>query len=242
MNTLHRTEAGRTDPQLGCDGNMSDQPMHRISTVPKEQSVFLRCSKRTVDISVSLIFFLVFGWLYLLLWIGVRITSGGPAIYSQPRYCRNGVVFKFYKFRSMVPNADVVLEEHLKRDSAARRQWADFQKLDKDPRVTKFGVFIRKTSLDELPQFWNVLKGDMSIVGPRPCMVSQKELYGKYWSYYCAVRPGITGLWQVSGRNKLSFQRRIALDVEYVENLSFLNDIRIFLRTIGVVITGSGSR
>ncbi|MEJ1165869.1 sugar transferase [Variovorax sp. CCNWLW186] len=202
----------------------------------------LRIAKRAVDISASLFFFTAFGWLYVLLAIGVFLSSGAPVLYSQPRYGRGGRVFKFYKFRSMLPNSAQILEEHLKNDPVARQQWDDYQKLENDPRITRFGKFIRKTSLDELPQFWNVLVGDMSLVGPRPCMLDQKGLYGADWSFYCAVRPGITGLWQVSGRNQLSYKKRVALDVTYVETLSVGRDIGIFIRTIWVVAVGHGSR
>lgn len=205
-------------------------------------SPMLRAGKRTVDISAALFFFCAFGWLFAILAVGVLITSGAPVLYSQPRYGRGGRIFKFYKFRSMLPNSAQILEEHLKNDPVARQQWAEYQKLENDPRITPFGKFIRKTSLDELPQFWNVLVGDMSLVGPRPCMLDQKSLYGSDWSFYCAVRPGITGLWQVSGRNQLSYKARVALDVAYVETLSVSRDIGIFIRTIWVVAVGHGSR
>lgn len=205
-------------------------------------SAALQMSKRVVDIAASLFFFVIFGWLYVFVWLGVFITSGGPAIYTQYRLGKDGRVFKFYKFRSMVRDSNVVLESHLRSDPLAQQQWTDFQKLENDPRITRFGYFIRKTSLDELPQFWNVLRGDMSLVGPRPCMLDQKDLYGADWRYYRAVRPGLTGLWQVSGRNHLNFQRRVALDVNYVQTLSVTKDIKIFLRTVWVVVTAHGSR
>lgn len=205
-------------------------------------STMLRAGKRAVDIAAALFFFCAFGWLFAILAVGVLITSGAPVLYSQPRYGRGGRIFKFYKFRSMLSNSAQILEEHLKNDPVARQQWAEYQKLENDPRITPFGKFIRKTSLDELPQFWNVLVGDMSLVGPRPCMLDQKSLYGSDWSFYCAVRPGITGLWQVSGRNQLSYKARVALDVAYVETLSVGRDIGIFVRTIWVVAVGHGSR
>lgn len=213
-----------------------------VLTSPRQHSVMLYAAKRGIDIIAALFFFLTFGWLYLALWIGVLLTSGAPGIYSQPRYGKGGKVFKFYKFRSMVTNSAEVLEEHLKADPVAKKQWLEFQKLEKDPRITRFGSLIRKTSLDELPQFWNVLIGDMSLIGPRPCMLSQQELYGDCWKHYCAVRPGITGLWQVSGRNQLTYHRRVGLDVEYVENLSLIKDFSILMKTFLVVATGHGSR
>jgi lipopolysaccharide/colanic/teichoic acid biosynthesis glycosyltransferase len=160
----------------------------------------------------------------------------------QPRYGRNGKVFRFYKFRTMVPDADMVLARHLRENEAARREWQKFQKLEHDPRITRFGAFLRKYSIDEFPQFWNVLRGDMSMVGPRPCMFAQKELYGAYWDHYCAVRPGITGLWQVSGRNEVSYRRRAAMDAEYVVTLSMHGDLLILLKTFAVVARARGSR
>ena len=202
----------------------------------------LQVAKRSVDIAVALFFFIAFGWLFVLIGICVLAGSGAPVLYSQPRYGKGGRVFRFYKFRSMMPNSAQILEEHLRNNPAARQQWDEYQKLEDDPRITRFGKFIRKTSLDELPQFWNVLTGDMSLIGPRPCMLEQKSLYGQDWSHYCAVRPGITGLWQVSGRNQLSYNARVALDVRYVETLSVGKDVDIFFRTIWVVAIGHGSR
>lgn len=212
------------------------------SAMQKNTSTIFAFGKRTVDILSSLFFFLCFGWLYIIVWMGVLFTSGGPGLYSQPRYGKGGKPFKLYKFRSMVKDSAAVLDDHLRKDENARKQWNEFQKLDNDPRITKFGLLIRKTSLDELPQFWNVLKGDMSLIGPRPCMLGQESLYGDKWCYYCAVRPGITGLWQVSGRNQLSYVQRVELDMLYVKNLSALSDARIFLKTLWVVVTGHGSR
>ncbi|MGJ7562524.1 sugar transferase [Variovorax sp. GB1R11] len=207
-----------------------------------KQSRLLSAAKRAVDIGGACLFFLAFGWLYALIWVGVVSTSRGPGIYSQTRLGRNGNVFKLYKFRSMIPDATQALESYLDANPDARKQWENYQKLDGDPRITTFGKFIRRASLDELPQFWNVLKGDMSLIGPRPCMVEQKRLYGSYWKYYCAVRPGLTGLWQVSGRNHLSYRQRVELDSQYVKNISVYGDILIFIKTLWVVISGHGSR
>lgn len=204
-------------------------------------SRLLMATKRGADIVMACGFFLFLGWAYALVWLGVLLTSGSPAIYKQPRYGRDGRVFSFYKFRSMVPDSDAVLARHLRENEEARRQWAMYQKLEHDPRITPFGAFLRKYSLDELPQFWNVLKGDMSMVGPRPCMFSQKDLYGVYWPHYCSVRPGITGLWQVSGRSEVSYRRRAAMDADYVATLSLRQDIAILLKTFRVVLGARGS-
>ena len=220
-----------------------------MNTLPSNAAVhspgnsrLLMGTKRAVDVLLAGGFFLLLGWACALVWIGVLLTCGKPGIYKQPRYGRDGRVFSFYKFRTMVPDADAVLERYLRGNEAARRQWEMYQKLDRDPRITRFGAVLRKYSLDELPQFWNVLKGDMSVVGPRPCMFAQKELYGVYWSSYCAVRPGITGLWQVSGRNEVSYRRRAAMDADYVATLSIRQDIAILLKTFLVVAGARGSR
>lgn len=201
-----------------------------------------RAAKRVMDILGALVFFTFFMPVFLGVALGVAFTSSGPIFYSQRRAGRYGRSFNFYKFRSMVVDSDRALAKHFDKHPAARAQWNKFQKLDNDPRITKFGQFIRRTSLDELPQFWNVLMGDMSLVGPRPCMQSQRQLYGKYWPDYCALRPGLTGMWQVSGRNRLTFQERVSMDSRYAREWSVWLDIRILLQTVRVVLTGDGSR
>jgi lipopolysaccharide/colanic/teichoic acid biosynthesis glycosyltransferase len=209
---------------------------------PRRLSTFECAAKRAIDIVGALVFFLVCGPLYLLVALGVRISMGRPIHFWQNRLGAQGQRFRFYKFRSMVHNSDHVLDEFLSRNDMARTEWDTFQKLEKDPRITPIGQMIRKMSLDELPQFWNVLKGDMSLVGPRPCMERQKSLYGKNWEHYCTMRPGITGLWQVSGRNKLPYAKRVELDAYYVSNWSLWLDIKILFKTVRTVITGDGSR
>jgi Undecaprenyl-phosphate galactose phosphotransferase WbaP len=198
--------------------------------------------KRCFDVVAAATFLIVFLPLFLVVALGVGLSSPGPIIYAQERIGRNGRSFRFYKFRSMVMNSDEVFSAFLDSCHEARVQWEQYQKLERDPRITPFGRFIRKTSLDELPQMWNVLVGDMSLIGPRPCMPQQKNLYGTYWGAYCAVRPGITGLWQVSGRNKLTYEQRVILDVRYVTGWSIWLDARILAKTVGVVLTGDGSK
>ena len=198
--------------------------------------------KRAIDIVGALVFFLVFGPLYLLVAGGVLISMGRPVHFWQYRLGRHGKRFRFHKFRSMVRDSGEALDAYLSRNDVARTEWATFQKLEHDPRITPFGHFIRRLSLDELPQFWNVLKGDMSLVGPRPCMERQRSLYGSHWSDYCAMRPGITGLWQVSGRNRLSYAQRVELDAEYVRNWSLWLDVKILMRTVFAVLAKDGSR
>lgn len=234
--TAHGNVVRRFTP----DGGGSSAPPAYLR--PRNLTRLERATKRAIDIVGALTFFILFGPLYLLVALGVRISMGRPVHFWQNRLGESGQRFRFYKFRSMVHNSEVVLDEFLSRNDMARTEWDTFQKLEKDPRITPIGQFIRKLSLDELPQFWNVLKGDMSLVGPRPCMERQRSLYGKGWEHYCAMRPGITGLWQVSGRNRLSYARRVELDMEYVSNWSLWLDIKILLKTVRAVVTGEGSR
>jgi exopolysaccharide production protein ExoY len=196
--------------------------------------------KRAMDIAICLIASPV------ALLIGVPIAvflkiGGGPIVYAQPRVGRYGQQFQCLKFRSMVCNADVRLQHVLDSDAKARREWAQFQKLAKDPRITWFGKLLRAFSLDELPQFINVWRGEMSIVGPRPITPDQIQLYGEQFPLYCAMKPGITGLWQVSGRNRHTFEARVALDTRYAKTHSLLGDTVIILRTLPVVLSGSAS-
>lgn len=197
--------------------------------------------KRTFDIIFSTIAIVFLAPLLVCLMAAVRLTSPGPVFYSQMRVGRGGEAFKFYKFRSMRVDAENALRELLTNDFAAREEWEKYQKLVNDPRVTPIGKILRQTSLDELPQFWNVLRGDMSVVGPRPVTAGERTRYGDCWRYYCAVRPGITGLWQVSGRSSLTYEDRVRLDVEYVRGASILLDLKILLRTITVVLGMRGS-
>lgn len=198
--------------------------------------------KRAIDIIGSLVFFLIFGWLYIAVWITVMITTGRPAIYKHARVGKAGKEFNCLKFRSMVLNSAEVLQRYLAENPAARTEWEKDFKLKDDPRITRFGKILRKTSLDELPQFWNVLKGEMSLVGPRP--VVRKELqkyYGKRSIAYASVRPGITGPWQVGGRSDLDYDQRVFLDAEYARNWTVRGDIKILIKTVSAVLSRRGS-
>lgn len=197
-----------------------------------------RLMKRSFDIMVSGLALLALS--PLLLFIAVMVKrDGGEIILNQfnQRVGQHGRHFTQYKFRSMVRDNDIILQKYLAANPAEAEQWATYQKLTNDPRITPFGRFIRKTSLDELPQLFNVFKGDMSLVGPRPILLSQKEFYGDDFSYYTAVRPGITGPWQVSGRNTLSFDERVQLEAWYARNWSLWMDIVILLKTPGAVVS-----
>jgi lipopolysaccharide/colanic/teichoic acid biosynthesis glycosyltransferase len=171
----------------------------------------------------------------------IRVTSPGPVFFGHDRIGRNRKVFRAWKFRSMHVNADELLEEHLASNPEAREEWAKDQKLKDDPRLTLVGRFLRRTSLDELPQLWNVICGDMSLVGPRPIVEGEVGKYGTEFERYMSVPPGITGLWQVSGRNNTTYEERIQLDATYVENWSLALDAYILGRTFEAVFTGEGA-
>lgn len=164
--------------------------------------------------------------------------EGGSPFYTQTRIGRDGRSFRMWKLRSMVNDADARMADYLAANPAARAEWETTQKLKQDPRITSFGKFLRKSSLDELPQLWNVFVGDMSLVGPRPMMVSQRALYPG--TAYYALRPGITGLWQTAGRNRTSFEARAEYDATYEADLSLATDLKILVRTVGVVVKCTG--
>ena len=166
----------------------------------------------------------------------VILTSPGPVFFSHRRIGRGGVFFSMWKFRTMCVNSTEVLEQHLAMHPEEREEWNSFHKLKNDPRVTPLGKFLRRSSLDELPQLWNVLTGRMSLVGPRPIVAAEAEKYGNDFGYYLAVKPGLTGLWQTSGRSTLTYDERVALDRRYVENWSLARDFRILLRTFTRIV------
>lgn len=166
----------------------------------------------------------------------IKIFDNGPVFYAHARLGRHGRIFKCLKFRSMRVDAQERLAALLLSDPAVAAEWRESQKLKNDPRVTKLGHFLRKSSLDELPQLWNVLKGDMSLVGPRPITRAELERYGRDRRYYLLVRPGITGLWQVSGRSNTNYERRVRFDKQYVERWSFVGDLNILVKTVPAVL------
>jgi exopolysaccharide production protein ExoY len=180
----------------------------------------------------------------LMLWVAWRIwrVDGSPVLYGGWRVGRGGRLFRCLKFRTMVLDAQPALERLLREDPAARAQWEREQKLDDDPRVTPVGRFLRRSSLDELPQLFNVLRGDMALVGPRPITVPELERYGAARWHYLNVRPGMTGLWQVSGRSDVSYPQRVQLDRSYVEQRTLVGDVQILLRTVKVVLGHDGAR
>jgi undecaprenyl-phosphate galactose phosphotransferase len=196
--------------------------------------------KRCFDVVVSASVLAVASPLFL--YIAFRVSqSGRPIFFGHTRVGQHAKPFKCYKFRTMAPNADQLLAELLARDPEARAEWERDFKLKNDPRITPIGRFLRKTSLDEIPQLWNVLKGDMSLVGPRPVVTAELERYGTQVDYYLEAKPGISGLWQISGRNDVSYDTRVYLDAWYVKNWSLFNDIVILLRTVKVIFRKDGA-
>jgi len=199
-----------------------------------------RILKRIMDVLGSLGIIILLSPVLLYLYFSVK-KNGGNAIYGHPRIGRNGKIFKCLKFRSMVVNSKEVLDELLRTDPEARAEWEKDFKLKNDPRITKIGAFIRKTSLDELPQLFNVLKGEMSLVGPRPIVADELERYQDDVEYYLMAKPGMTGLWQVSGRNDVDYNTRVYFDSWYVKNWSLWNDIAILFKTVNVVLKKDGA-
>jgi exopolysaccharide production protein ExoY len=209
-----------------------ETPAHRASGL---------ASQRAVDLFVAVSAIIALGPLMLALAFLTWASDGGPAFFGHVRVGRMGQLFRCWKFRSMVPNADNVLSDYLDSNPEARAEWEACHKLRHDPRITRIGRFLRASSLDELPQLWNVLVGEMSIVGPRPIVVAEIDKYKSNFTTYCACRPGITGLWQISGRSDVSYQQRVALDTLYAKSRSLMLDVRIMASTIPAVLARRGS-
>jgi exopolysaccharide production protein ExoY len=197
---------------------------------------------RALDILIAaaaLVFFLP---LFLVIALAIKLTDPGPVFFGHRRIGLGGTSFRCWKFRSMVVDAEARLAAILASDPEAAREWAEHQKLTDDPRVTRLGNFLRRSSLDELPQLWNVLAGEMSIVGPRPIVETEAARYGQHFALYCLVRPGITGLWQISGRSDIHYFERVLLDVRYVSSRTTWRDLRIIALTVPSVLAARGSR
>jgi exopolysaccharide production protein ExoY len=197
--------------------------------------------KRLLDILISSIALLAFSPLFLFVALLLKIVDPGPIFFRQTRIGFSSSRFGCLKFRTMVADGDAVLARHLHACPEAATEWAETRKLKNDPRITALGQILRQLSLDELPQLWNVLRGDMSIVGPRPIVVDEIKMYGPSAGHYLLTRPGLTGAWQVSGRNDVSYERRVLLDRDYVENWSLWRDLKIIVKTVPVVIAARGT-
>lgn len=212
--------------------------------LPKN-GTYYEMGKRGFDILFSLCA-LVFGFpLFILIALLIKLTSKGPVFYCSMRLGKRGKLFNFWKFRTMYTNADLKLRQLLEENPLLHEEWKQYFKLKKDPRLTRIGRFLRKTSLDEFPQFWNVLAGDLSVVGPRPYLPHETDEIKKFIKEDIAkllsVRPGLTGIWQTSGRSQLPFKQRVLLDLNYVSQRSFFFDLRLIAKTIPMMFFPRGA-
>lgn len=204
-------------------------------------SASFRFTKRAFDLFGVLLVSPLLVPLLLMVTALVKLTSAGPAFFSHRRICRDGEFFSMFKFRTMVVDSSAVLEQYFRLHPEALSEWQTTHKLRCDPRVTPLGRVLRRLSLDELPQIWNVIKGQMSLVGPRPIVAAEVEKYGQSFHVYTAVNPGITGLWQVSGRSLLTYEERVELDCRYVLTFSVWQDVKILAMTAWAVVSQEGA-
>lgn len=211
----------------------------RMAHRREARKFYTRYTKRIVDMGLALLLLPVLVPVIATLWAMTR-TDGGPGFFGHRRIGKNGKVFRCWKIRTMVPNAEERLVAYLANNPAAAEEWARDHKLTDDPRITKIGRFLRETSLDELPQIWNVLMGEMSFVGPRPVVRAEMKKYGHGRTAYLTMKPGITGLWQVSGRNDVSYDERVAMDIEYLQTVSLKTDLQLIAKTAGSVMNRTG--
>ena len=200
-----------------------------------------RCTKRVFDVLLVLLSLPVLLPLLAVISALVILSSRGPVFYSHRRIRQNGAFFSMWKFRTMCENSAEVLEDYLASHPEARMEWNRTHKLKRDPRITGVGRVLRRYSMDELPQVWNVVRGQMTLVGPRPIVAAEVEKYGDSFQHYCHVKPGLTGLWQVSGRSELSYAQRVALDCDYVQRWSLRRDVVILSRTLSSVVNKDGA-
>jgi exopolysaccharide production protein ExoY len=235
-------------PALGLFGGIGEEPLvEAMSTLPAAPSVapvsptaWALSLYRCMDITLAMICLLALWPVMACAALMILISSPGPIFYSQRRFGRQGMIFGCLKFRTMEVDAERRLAELLQSSPEISALWARDRKLRDDPRITYFGRFLRRYSVDELPQLFNVLRGEMSIVGPRPLATDEAHFYGDAFAAYCSLKPGITGPWQISGRNQISFLGRARLDCEYARTKCVRQDCRIILRTIPVVLRGTG--
>jgi exopolysaccharide production protein ExoY len=201
----------------------------------------LNAATRVIDVILSAAAIVFMAPAFLVIAAMIWLDDRGPVFFNHERIGLGGRTFKCLKFRSMSVDAEARLENLLATNPLARAEWEREHKLRDDPRITPIGAFLRKSSLDELPQFFNILRGDMSLVGPRPIVDAEVARYGKHFRHYCAVRPGLTGLWQVSGRNDVSYRDRVVMDVAYVRSKCVTLDLEILFKTVPAVLLRRGS-
>ena len=214
-----------------------------IENTKKLKTKIYETTKRIIDIIASVIGIIVLIPLTAMIWFAnLFVKDNGPVFYTQERIGKDGKLFKLYKYRSMVVNADDKLSKYLAENEEAREEYKEYKKLKNDPRITFIGKFIRKTSIDEFPQFINVLKGEMSLVGPRPYLPREIEDMGENYNEIIKVKPGLTGLWQVNGRSDTTFELRTTIDKDYVQRRGMILDIKIFIRTFLKVFGKEGAK
>ena len=225
-----------------------DSNMENVSLIPiklERNRIIVKTEKilkRALDILGGICGTILLIPITIGIWIANKIIGDkGPVFYTQERIGQNGKIFKMYKYRSMVIDADERLEKYLEENEEAREEYREYKKLKNDPRITKIGKFIRKTSLDEFPQFINVLKGEMSLVGPRPYLPREKEDINGFFNYITACKPGITGLWQTRGRSSTTFTDRLTLDMSYYYDHTLKSDIKILYKTVENVVKKEGA-
>jgi Undecaprenyl-phosphate galactose phosphotransferase WbaP len=228
-------------PASALQPYVAESRFQRLASAGPQRLFRYRVIKRGFDIAVILILSPFLLLVVAAIALAVRLTSPGPIFFSHRRIRRHGAFFTMWKFRTMCVNSSQVLEEHLASNAEARKEWRTTHKLRRDPRVTPVGEFLRRTSLDELPQLWNVLTGSMSLVGPRPIVAAEVEKYGEYFADYCMVKPGITGLWQVSGRSSTTYEQRVQFDHVYAHTWSLTGDFKILVRTLTAVVNKEGA-
>ena len=232
----------KEDILLYENGNIEDleviKQKNKRTSVNKIEAVL----KRGIDILGGICGTLLLIPLTIIIWIANKLAKdNGPIFYKQTRIGKDGKLFKMYKYRSMVVGADEILKTYLEENEEARKEYKKYKKLKNDPRITKMGKFLRKTSLDEFPQFINVLKGDMSLVGPRPYLPREREEINGFFKYITSCKPGITGLWQTRGRSNTTFTDRLTMDMEYYHNHSLKQDIKLIYKTVRNVVKKEGA-
>ncbi len=225
----------------GVSIELNNQKLNQPIVI-RENELFYNAVKRLFDIIVSIIALVILSPMLIIIAIMIKLDSKGKVIFKQERIGKNGRPIYIYKFRTMIPDAEEVLKKLLKEDSKIRKEYSINKKISNDPRVTKIGKLLRRTSLDEVPQFLNILLGDMSFVGPRPYLYREIKDMGKYYQNIVKMTPGLTGLWQVSGRNNIEFKNRCVLDNKYHEIRGFKTDLMIIVKTFEVVIFGRGAK
>lgn len=236
------------DDFAGEEGILQNSTIDNVRAIKKEKTktnkkIMYNFIKRTIDAIGALIGIIILIPATIIIYLARKILKEdkGPLFYEQLRYGKNGKVFRLYKFRSMCIGADKKLKEYLENNEEARKEFEKTHKLQNDPRITKIGNFLRKTSLDELPQMINILRGDMSFVGPRPVVEKEVEDYGKNKEKFLSVKPGLTGYWQVNGRSNTTYEERMEMELYYVDNCSLWLDIKIFFKTFITVFKKEGA-